>query len=104
MVAFLLRAGIVILAFGVVLLLLDAFLYKENSSFSGYISQVFYLGAGVMIAGAALWLLRAFFGLIAIKKCPRCGRPVERNEIYCATHLKQAIDEYKDHMHSINRL
>jgi len=104
MVAFLLKAGIFVLAAGVALLLIDTFFFKEQSFFSDYITQFFYVGAGVLAVAAAFWLLRGFVGLIAVKKCPRCGKPVEKNEIYCSTHLKEAINEYKDHMHSINHL
>jgi len=104
MVAFLLKAGIFVLAAGVALLLIDTFFFKERSFFSNYITQFFYVGGGVIVAAAVLWLLRGFVGLVAVKKCPRCGKPVERNEIYCATHLKEAINEYQDHMHGIGHL
>ncbi|HEU4402326.1 MAG TPA: hypothetical protein VFT43_09490 [Candidatus Polarisedimenticolia bacterium] len=54
-------------------------------------------GVVCMAVGVVAWAAgRATAGLIA-RACPRCGRRVARGRVYCEDHLKETINEYRDH-------
>lgn len=99
MSSYLIKGGIFLLAADACFLLIDTFLFAEKSAFSRYIDEIFYISLVLLLGGFILWILRRVMSHISFKKCPRCGKPVERGEIYCATHLKQVFDEQIDQMH-----
>ena len=62
-------------------------------------SQVrFLLGAGVLllVASVAASMISRVTSKIAGKRCPRCGKPVQQGHIYCADHLKEAVNQFRD--------
>lgn len=97
---FLLKVGISVLVVDVIILLIDTFLFKEQSIYSGFIDDIFFAGLGLLAAGMTLKLLSGIARVVFVKKCPRCGKPVERNAIYCEKHLKETINEYEEQLHS----
>lgn len=30
------------------------------------------------------------------RRCPRCGKAVQKGHIYCADHLKEAVNQFRD--------
>jgi hypothetical protein len=103
MSGYLIKAGIFLLAANVFYLLIDTFWFEEKSLFSEYIDEIFYVSLAFIAGGFILRILTGLKGLFIAKKCPRCGKPVEKGEIYCPTHLKQVFDEQIDHMHGLKR-
>ncbi|MEW5806766.1 MAG: hypothetical protein AB1756_05410 [Acidobacteriota bacterium] len=97
---FLMKAGIFVLACNAIFLLIDTFLFKERSVLNDFIDDIFYGGAGLLAAGVLVKVLGSGISAISIKRCPRCGKPVEKNSIYCETHLKETINEYQDQLHN----
>jgi hypothetical protein len=57
------------------------------------------LVGGVLFLGASLVL--SMMGRVSAKvggrKCRRCGKPVQHGHIYCSDHLKEAVNEFRDH-------
>jgi len=57
------------------------------------------LGAGVAVF--ALGVLGTVLGRVARMvrrgRCVRCGSPIERGQTYCIDHLRETVDEYRDH-------
>lgn len=59
-------------------------------------TQVAGLCAVMIAAGFVLPILGVATGAVAGKRCPRCGRRVTKNSIYCADHQKLALNELRD--------
>lgn len=98
---YLIKAGIFILAADVIYLLIDTFWFEETGHFSIYIDDIFFVSLIFLAGGIGLRILGGAMRFVSVKKCPRCGKPVEKGEIYCATHLKKVFDEQVDHMHGL---
>lgn len=56
-----------------------------------------YAGAAVLLG---LWFLTLIVNPMgkAVKsnRCARCGKKIPKGDIYCADHLKQVVQEYRD--------
>lgn len=59
-------------------------------------SQIAALCVLMIVVGFVLPVLGGAAGVVAGKRCPRCGKRVEKNQIYCRDHQKAAIDEMRD--------
>lgn len=101
MSSYLIKAGIFLLAANALYLLIDTFLFAEKSSWSKYIDDIFYVSLVIIAVGMLLRFFHGALQIFAVKKCARCGKPVDKGEIYCSTHLKQVFDEQIDHMHGL---
>jgi hypothetical protein len=60
------------------------------------------LAAGICMV--MLGVVLAMLGRLTVKampsRCARCGRVVQRGQVYCADHLKLAVNEARDAYHS----
>ena len=62
------------------------------------------LAGGVSVAaGVVLWILGRGAAGHAARSCRRCGRRVRPGKTYCDEHLKEAIEEYRDHQRERGR-
>ena len=57
-------------------------------------------GAIALVAGLALSLLAPFGRMVRQGRCVRCGVSIEKNQTYCHDHLKNAVQEFRDHTRS----
>ena len=58
---------------------------------------------GLLVAGAVCLAVSVVLSVVdritakmAGRRCPRCGRSVQHGHIYCADHLKQAVNQFRD--------
>ncbi len=54
-------------------------------------------GAFAFVAGLVLSLLSPFGRMVRGGRCVRCGILIEKNQTYCHDHLKNAVQEFRDH-------
>ena len=54
-------------------------------------------GAIAFVAGLVLSLLSPFGRMVRQGRCVRCGTLIEKNQTYCHDHLKNAVQEFRDH-------
>lgn len=94
MVVFLRTLGILAVLGGLLWMVVAELVFHENGG--GRVR--FFLMAGVVS-----FLLSLVFSLagrvtakVAGRRCPRCGRPVAHGHIYCADHLKEAVNQFRD--------
>jgi predicted nucleic acid-binding Zn ribbon protein len=57
----------------------------------------------LLIAGVLMLILSVVLSIsgqvsakVAGRRCPRCGKPVSKGHIYCADHLKEAVNQFRD--------
>ena len=55
------------------------------------------VGAIAFAVGLALSLLAPFGRMVRQGRCVRCGVSIEKNQTYCHDHLKNAVQEFRDH-------
>lgn len=55
----------------------------------------------LIAAGLVLPVLGGAAGAVAGKRCARCGKRVEKNQLYCRDHQKAALEELRDRQKSI---
>ena len=94
MITLLRTAGILLLAAALLWMVLSEMVLGEGRG-----SQVrFLLGAGVLLVAAsfAVSMISRVTTKMAGKRCPRCGKPVQQGHIYCADHLKEAVNQFRD--------
>ncbi len=97
---FLRTFGLVILAAATVLLVAG-----EAGAVSTHSVDVWFLpaaqaGAVAFAAGLLLSLLAPFGRMVRQGRCVRCGVSIEKNQTYCHDHLKNAVQEFRDHTRS----
>jgi len=54
-------------------------------------------GVITLAAALALLLLAPFGRMVRQGRCARCGVSIEKNQTYCHDHLKNAVQEFRDH-------
>ncbi len=54
-------------------------------------------GAVALASGLVLSLLAPFGRMVRQGRCVRCGVSIEKNQTYCHDHLKNAVQEFRDH-------
>jgi len=57
------------------------------------------LVAGVVfLVGSLIFsILGRVSAKVASRRCRRCGKPVQTGQIYCSEHLRDAVNEFRDH-------
>ena len=94
---FLRTLGLVILAAATVLLVAgEAGAVPERYVDVGFVPAV-QAGALSFAAGVVLSLLAPFGRMVRQGRCVRCGVLIEKKQTYCHDHLKNAVQEFRDH-------
>jgi len=55
-----------------------------------------WIGAVLLGAGLILRILSPVGRRMRAVRCVRCGAPIEQGQTYCADHLRETLDEYRD--------
>lgn len=56
------------------------------------------LGAAFVAGGVILWVAAPLGRILRGSRCARCSRPTDRGHVYCQDHLKETIEEFRDHL------
>ncbi len=94
MVTLLRTSGILVLGAALLWMIISEMVLGEGRG-----SQVrFLLGAGALLIGAsfAVSMITRVSSKMAGKRCPRCGKSVQQGHIYCADHMKEAVNQFRD--------
>ena len=94
MITLLRTSGILFLMAAVLWMVLSEVVLGEGRG-----SQVrFLLGTGVALLAASLAvsMISRVSSKMAGKRCPRCGKPVQQGHTYCADHMKEAVNQFRD--------
>ncbi len=54
-------------------------------------------GVVLLAISLALSLMGRVSARVVGKRCRRCGKPVQHGHLYCSDHLKEAVNEFRDH-------
>ena len=89
-------AGLLILAGAAWLLLAESAGWVSSEVSSAWVVPAIWGGAGALALGVVLGMLRPVGRRMRAVRCVRCGATIERGQTYCADHLRQTLDEYRD--------
>lgn len=96
---FLVRAGLVILALSLCVLLLAVVGVVEHEALGDIARYGIATGVGAFLLGLVLGALGKAGGVVRRSRCARCKRPVRKGAIYCPDHLQEALREARDKHH-----
>jgi hypothetical protein len=96
----LIKLGGLIVAAALVALLLDETDIGRELGLRPWVSPGLFLGASLVALGIALGALGRAGRRVLPSRCARCGVTVQRGQVYCADHLKLAVDEARDEYHA----
>ena len=94
---FLRTFGLVILAGATVLLVAGEAGAVSTRHVDVWFLPAAQVGAIALAVGLALSLLAPFRRMVRRGRCVRCGVSIEKNQTYCHDHLKNAVQEFRDH-------
>lgn len=55
------------------------------------------IGVLLLAASLVLSLMGRVSARVAGRRCRRCSKPVQHGHLYCSDHLKEAVNEFRDH-------
>lgn len=96
----LIKLGGLLVAAALVALLFDETEIGRELSLRPWVSPGLFLGAALVSVGIVLGALGRVGRRVLPSRCARCGRTVQRGQVYCADHLKLAVDEARDEFHA----
>jgi len=94
---FLRTFGLVILAAATVLLIAGEAGVVPARHVDVWLMPAAQAGVIAFAVGLALSLLAPFGRMVRQGRCVRCGVTIEKNQTYCHDHLKNAVQEFRDH-------
>jgi hypothetical protein len=74
----------------------------EGFDYISHTRTYFMISLGLVIVGYVVRIVENKLG-VGAGKCRRCGRRVEKNEMYCFDHLKHAVNNAVDRDHRTGR-
>ena len=94
---FLRTLGLVVLAGAIILLIAGEAGAVPADQVDVWFMPAAQAGVIAFVAGLALSLLAPFGRMVRQGRCVRCGTVIEKNQTYCHDHLKNAVQEFRDH-------
>jgi len=94
---FLRTFGLVVLAGATVLLIAGEAGAVPAEHVDAWFMPALQAGVIAFLSGLALSLLAPFGRMVRQGRCVRCGTLIEKNQTYCHDHLKNAVQEFRDH-------
>ena len=88
--------GLALVAAAVWLFLAEAMGWIGSGLASGWGGAALKSGLVCLAAGVVLRALAPVGREFRKGRCVRCGAPIERGQAYCADHLLQTVNEYRD--------
>jgi hypothetical protein len=89
--------GILVLALVAVSLVAESAGWFPEGAVDEWLTPVALGGVGAFTLGAILSMLSPVGRLIRQGHCVRCGVSTERGQSYCNDHLKETIEEAREH-------
>lgn len=100
MSAWLIKVGCLLVAASLITMLAAEFVGRTP----GNLRDLSATGLAAGVCMVTLGLVLAVLGRLTVRalpsRCARCGRAVQRGQVYCADHLKLAVNEARDAYHS----
>ena len=96
----LIKLGSLLVAAALVALVLDETEIGRELSLRPWVSPGLFLGAALVVVGIVLGTLGRVGRRVMPARCARCGIAVQRGKVYCADHLKLAVNEARDEYHN----
>jgi hypothetical protein len=91
--------GIVLLSLTAGLLMAGSVGWLSDADTTPWIWTTARAGAVCLGAGVLLALLSPLGRELRRGRCVRCGVAIERRQTYCADHLQEAVNQYRDEQH-----
>jgi hypothetical protein len=87
--------GLLLVAIGLLwMVIAELFLHESR----GAQVRLLLLGGVLLLAvSVALSVMGRVSAKVGEKRCRRCGKPVLHGGLYCSDHLKEAVNEFRDH-------
>ena len=63
----------------------------------GWVKPILLAGVVFLAVSLALTIMGRVSAKVSSRRCRRCGKPVQPGHIYCSDHLKEAVNEFRDH-------
>jgi predicted nucleic acid-binding Zn ribbon protein len=67
-----------------------------QQSRGGQVRLLLFGGVSLLVLSLVLSISGRVSARVAGRRCPRCGKPVSKGHIYCADHLKEAVNQFRD--------
>ena len=89
--------GLAILAATAIVLMVETLGWIAPGSMNFWLATGTKIGGACLVAGVLMGILGPLRRQFTKGRCVRCHAPTERGHPYCLDHLKQTINEYRDH-------
>lgn len=96
----LIKLGSLLVAASLVALVLGETAIGRELGLRPWVSPGLFLGAALVVLGIVLGAAGRVGRRVLPARCARCGRTVQRGQVYCADHLKLAVNEARDEYHA----
>ena len=90
--------GLVLLAALAWIVVADSTHWIPPGSLDSWIFPVGAGGVGCIALGVLLGMLSPVARRMRQGRCVRCGGRTERGQTYCASHLQETVNEYRDNL------
>lgn len=88
--------GLVVLAAATWLVIAESAGWVGADLAEPWILPGIWTGGALLGLGLLLGVLYPVGRRMRSVRCARCRRPIERGQTYCADHLRETLDEYRD--------
>lgn len=78
-------------------LLLPEFTFWEHVLLPKNVQLILIAGGACVALSLAMGILKPIHKVAATNRCVRCKKPIPKGDIYCRDHLKEVVNEAKDH-------
>ena len=95
MVILLRTLGLLVMVGGVLWMVVAELVLHESRG--EQVRLLLVMGGVFLAASLVLSLMGRVSARVAGRRCRRCSKPVQHDQFYCSDHLKEAVNEFRDH-------